>query len=101
MSQLEIMRRAALRSAFIDQSQSLNIHLTNNSSEILRGVFFAGWKLGLKTGSYYVRTKPAARAMKNNVAEDSAAVNIASTGGNATSDSNQCEYTPGCIGCSS
>lgn len=68
IKQTELMRRAALRSAFIDQSQSLNIHLMNNSNALLRGVLINGWKLGLKTGSYYVRTQEASGAMKNNIA---------------------------------
>lgn len=68
IKQIELMRRAALRQAFIDQSQSLNIHLADNSDNILRSVFVAGWKFGLKSGSYYIRTKPAANAMKNNIA---------------------------------
>lgn len=68
MKQSELMKRAATRLAFIDQSQSLNIHIRDNSNAILRSVFMTGWKLGLKTGSYYIRTQPAAKAMKNNIA---------------------------------
>ncbi len=69
MKQVELIKRAASRLAFIDQSQSLNIHLTDNSDKMLRGVFLAGWKYGLKTGSYYIRTRAAAKAMKNNIAQ--------------------------------
>lgn len=69
LKQSELMKRASLRGAFIDQSQSLNIHIKDNSNSTLRGIFFTGWKLGLKTGSYYIRTPPAAQAMKNNIAE--------------------------------
>lgn len=74
MKQTEIMKRAAVRQAFVDQSQSLNIHVADNSNKTLRGVFFWGAKLGLKTGSYYVRTKPNAAAMKNNIAMEKAIV---------------------------
>jgi len=28
----------------------------------------AGWKYGMKTGSYYIRSRPAVSAMKNNIA---------------------------------
>jgi ribonucleotide reductase alpha subunit len=70
VKQADLMRRASIRQAFIDQSQSLNTHLTNNSNSYLRGVFFNGWKLGLKTGSYYIRTKSAASSMKNNIAQE-------------------------------
>ena len=68
MSQYELMKRATIRGAFIDQSQSLNIYLTDNSDYKLRSVFIAGWELGLKTGSYYVRTGAAADPMKTNTA---------------------------------
>lgn len=62
--QVEIIRRAAMRGAFVDQSQSLNIHLRNNSDAVLRAVFKTGWQYGLKTGSYYVRTLAASTAQK-------------------------------------
>ena len=68
IKQIDLMRRASRRSAFVDQSQSLNIHLRENSNNNLRGVLFEGWNLGLKTGSYYIRTRPAAKAIKNNMA---------------------------------
>ncbi len=68
MSQHALMKRAAIRAAFIDQSQSLNIYPSSNGNSTLRAIFFAGWKLGLKTGSYYIRSRPAAAPMKNNIA---------------------------------
>jgi len=68
------MRRAAVRGAFVDQSQSLNIYLRVNSNDNLRGVFFLAHELGLKTGSYYIRTKPAAAAMKTTIAETAKAI---------------------------
>ena len=61
------MARAAKRQQFIDQSQSLNIHLKSNSNAMLTGVFFAGWEYGLKTGSYYVRVEKAGEAMKTDI----------------------------------
>lgn len=72
MKQSALMERAAVRSAFVDQSQSLNIHAKKNANSVLRGVMLKGWKLGLKTGSYYIRTQPAAKAMKNNIASKEA-----------------------------
>lgn len=65
-SQMGLMRRAAIRSAFIDQSYSMNIHLNRNDSDTLAGVFLAGWSLGATTGSYYIRTKAAAKPLNNN-----------------------------------
>jgi hypothetical protein len=67
MKQKELILRAALRQAFIDQSQSMNIHVTDNSEKVLRAIFFAAWDAGCKTGSYYIRTKPAVRALRINM----------------------------------
>jgi ribonucleotide reductase alpha subunit len=65
ISQSELMRRAQLRGAYIDQSQSLNIHLRDNSDETLRSVFILGNQLRLKTINYYIRTRPAAKPLGN------------------------------------
>lgn len=54
-----ILNMAADRGAFIDQSQSLNIHVEKPKYSVLSSIHFYGWKLGLKTGMYYLRTKPA------------------------------------------
>ncbi len=47
------------RAHFICQSQSLNIFAENPSYNLLTNVHFYGWKGGLKTGSYYIRSKAA------------------------------------------
>nr|CAD7429334.1 unnamed protein product [Timema monikensis] len=60
ISQKAILQMAADRGAFIDQSQSLNIHIAEPNFGKLTSMHFYGWKLGLKTGMYYLRTKPAA-----------------------------------------
>jgi ribonucleotide reductase alpha subunit len=62
--QRELIMRSAQRSAFIDQSMSMNIYLRDNSDKTLRSVMRLTWSLGLKTGSYYIRTKPATSARK-------------------------------------
>jgi len=67
IKQMKLMERAAARQAWVDQAQSLNIHLSDNSAPMLRAVYFRGAELRLKTGSYYVRTLPAADAMKTNI----------------------------------
>ncbi|ORX38500.1 putative ribonucleoside-diphosphate reductase large chain [Kockovaella imperatae] len=64
LSQKAIIDLAADRGAFIDQSQSLNIHLSNPSFAQLTSMHFYGWKRGLKTGSYYLRTRPSAQAIQ-------------------------------------
>jgi ribonucleoside-diphosphate reductase alpha chain len=67
MKQTDIMSRAAIRQAFVDQGQSLNIHVSDNSNSTLRGIMVFGWELGLPTGSYYIRTKAAGKALNNNL----------------------------------
>ncbi len=64
ISQKAVIDLSADRGAFIDQSQSLNIHLANPSFSQLTSMHFYGWKRGLKTGSYYLRTKPSAQAIQ-------------------------------------
>lgn len=73
MSQKELMRRAALRGAFVDQSTSLNIYLNANTNDVLSSVLVHGWKLGLKTGSYYIRSRPASKPMRTFTAREPAA----------------------------
>ena len=64
ISQKVIVDMAADRGAFIDQSQSLNIFMENANFAKLTSMHFYGWKAGLKTGMYYLRTKSATDAIK-------------------------------------
>lgn len=64
IKQRTILDMAAARGAYIDQSQSLNIHLQDPTPARLTSMHFHAWKLGLKTGMYYLRTKAAADAIK-------------------------------------
>ena len=64
IKQKRILELAADRGAYIDQSQSLNIHMVNCTPQKLSSMHFYGWKLGLKTGQYYLRTKAAVEAIK-------------------------------------
>ncbi|KAJ7079729.1 ribonucleotide reductase alpha subunit [Mycena belliarum] len=64
ISQKRILELAADRGAFICQSQSLNVHLSAPTMGQLTSMHFYGWKRGLKTGMYYLRTQPAAQAIQ-------------------------------------
>jgi ribonucleoside-diphosphate reductase alpha subunit len=64
ISQKSIIDMSADRGAFICQSQSLNIHLTDANFGKLTSMHFYAWKKGLKTGMYYLRTNAAADAIK-------------------------------------
>merc|ERR1712003_86946 len=65
-----VLDMAADRGAYIDQSQSLNIHMIDATTAKLSSMHFYGWQLGLKTGMYYLRTKAAADAIKFTVEVD-------------------------------
>merc|ERR1712031_98580 len=64
IKQRVVLDMAADRGAYIDQSQSLNIHMIDATTAKLSSMHFHGWQLGLKTGMYYLRTKAAADAIK-------------------------------------
>lgn len=64
ISQKKVLDLAADRGAFICQSQSLNVHLQAPTVGQLTSMHFYGWKRGLKTGMYYLRTKPASQAIQ-------------------------------------
>merc|ERR1712012_494014 len=64
IKQRTVLDMAADRGAYIDQSQSLNIHMVDATTAKLSSMHFHGWQLGLKTGMYYLRTKAAADATK-------------------------------------
>merc|ERR1712166_737179 len=70
IKQRHVLDMAADRGAYIDQSQSLNIHMTGATTAKLSSMHFHGWQLGLKTGMYYLRTKAAADAIKFTVDVD-------------------------------
>merc|ERR1712038_1811826 len=65
-----VLDMAADRGAYIDQSQSLNIHMVDATQAKLSSMHFHGWQLGLKTGMYYLRTKAATEAIKFTVEAD-------------------------------
>jgi ribonucleoside-diphosphate reductase subunit M1 len=64
ISQKKVIDLAADRGAFICQSQSLNVHLQSPTLGQLTSMHFYGWKKGLKTGMYYLRTRPATQAIQ-------------------------------------
>ena len=64
ISQKDIIDMASDRGVFIDQSQSLNIYMKDISYSKITSMHFYGWSKGLKTGMYYLRTKPAVDAIK-------------------------------------
>merc|ERR1719345_420926 len=79
VSQRSLIDMAADRGAFIDQSQSFNVHVAEPNFAKLTSMHFYGWEKGLKTGMYYLRTKPAAAAIQFTVDQKA----LAAAGGSA------------------
>lgn len=86
---------AADRGAFICQSQSLNIHMAEPTTGKLTSMHFYAWRAGLKTGMYYLRTRPKADAIQFTVdqtalakarADGDKAAQAAAAGGSSPSD---------------
>jgi ribonucleoside-diphosphate reductase alpha subunit len=64
MKMKDIIDMAADRGKFIDQSQSLNLFMAVPTANKLTAMHFYAWKKGLKTGIYYLRTRPAVNAIQ-------------------------------------
>lgn len=64
ISQSHIIDLAADRQAFVDQSQSMNLFIEDLSFSKFNSMHFYSWNKGLKTGCYYLRTRPAVQAQK-------------------------------------
>jgi ribonucleoside-diphosphate reductase alpha chain len=70
----EIKQKAVIdlsrgRAPFIDQTQSLNIHMEDPNFGKLSSMHFYAWKAGLKTGMYYLRSRAAINAVKFTVTQ--------------------------------
>ncbi len=64
-----LIRSAAVRGKWIDQSQSLNIFFSGTSGEELSELYLYAWEMGLKT-TYYLRTLAASQVEKSTVGEE-------------------------------
>ena len=79
ISQKVLIDMSADRGAFIDQSQSLNLFMENANFAKMTSMHFYGWKAGLKTGMYYLRTKAATDAIKFTLDKSAMSVPVAKT----------------------
>ena len=87
IKQRTLIDMAAARGPFICQSQSLNLFLENPNYAKLTSMHFYGWKAGLKTGCYYLRTKAPVMAQKFTV-DPTLVVTGKPVSGEADEDSN-------------
>lgn len=94
ISQKHVIDMASDRGAFICQSQSMNLYIAKPSTKSLSSMYFYAHSKGLKTGVYYLRTKPNVSAVKvaipfKKVENDTENVDMV------------CSRSEGCITCSS
>lgn len=71
VSQKTLIDMAASRSAFIDQSQSLNLFLEDPTIGKLSSMYMYAWKQGIKT-TYYLRSRAKTKIKKTTVEEPKA-----------------------------
>ena len=62
--QKHLIEQAADRGPFICQTQSMNLFFEEPTQNTLTSALFYSWKKGLKTGCYYIRTRPKAQAQQ-------------------------------------
>ncbi len=115
IKQRNLIDMAADRGAFICQSQSLNLFVDNPTTSKLTSMHFYGWKKGLKTGMYYLRSQAATQAVQFTIekqgSEEMAPVipqiTANAEGGNSVNDiapdftGPTCTMQDGCVSCGS
>jgi ribonucleoside-diphosphate reductase alpha chain len=72
IKQRTVIDLAAARGAFVDQSQSLNVHMAEPTFEKLNAMHFYSWQSGLKTAMYYLRSLPKAKAIQFTIEQQQA-----------------------------
>jgi ribonucleoside-diphosphate reductase subunit M1 len=98
MKQRTLIDMAADRGAFIDQSQSLNVYISEPTLDKLTSLHMYTWRKGLKTGMYYLRQPPAADAKQLSIDKD--VVQAATQTGQATIVEACSRTNPNCESCS-
>lgn len=69
IKQKSIIDMAADRGPYVDQSQSMNLFLAKPDMAKVSSLHMYGWKRGLKTGQYYLRSRPGADSLQLTVKE--------------------------------
>ena len=101
ISQKVIINMAADRGIYVCQSQSMNLFIGEPDFAKLTSMHFYSWKKGLKTGMYYLRTRPLAQAQQFTIEPE----NKTNTKDNIENDINEIKMCnrndPDCLSCSS
>ncbi|MBO9198943.1 MULTISPECIES: ribonucleoside-diphosphate reductase subunit alpha [Niastella] len=106
IKQRHLIDMAADRGAFICQSQSLNLFVDNPTVAKLTSMHFYSWKVGLKTGMYYLRTQAAAQAVQFTVEKQGSrqmepVVPKSGDSNDEIIEGQVCTMEEGCVTCSS
>jgi ribonucleoside-diphosphate reductase alpha subunit len=104
IKQRVMLDQAADRGPFIDQSHSQNCHMAQPTLASVTSYHMYGWKKGLKTGLYYLRSKPAKEAVKVTVdptLEREVIKNIEEAAVAPVPEGWVCRKEEGCVTCSS
>ena len=114
IKQRTIIDMAADRGAYICQSQSLNLFVDNPTTSKLTSMHFYGWKKGLKTGMYYLRSQAAAQAVQFTVEKQGSKemepvipnINVQNTESvndvvPTVAEGGSCSMEDGCVSCGS
>tara|TARA_R110002074_G_scaffold401278_1_gene598955 strand:+ start:183 stop:3209 length:3027 start_codon:yes stop_codon:yes gene_type:complete len=64
LKQKSLIDLAIARAPFICQTQSMNLYFEEPTQKTLSSALFYGWQKGLKTGSYYIRSRPKIQAQQ-------------------------------------
>ena len=70
MSEMQLIDMAKDRGKYICQSQSLNLFLESPTTAKLTSMHFYAWSKGLKTGIYYLRSRPSSQAIQFTIQPD-------------------------------
>ena len=98
LSQKALLDLSAGRGPFVDQSQSLNCFIAAPDYGKLTTFHFRGWEAGLKTGMYYLRTRPAADAIQFTL--EASAPGAAAAAAPTTIDDGRGGHVEACVSCS-
>jgi ribonucleoside-diphosphate reductase alpha chain len=101
IKQRTIIDMAADRGAYICQSQSLNLFVSNPTASKLTSMHFYAWKKGLKTGMYYLRTQAAAQAVQFTVEKQGGQNMTPVVDKTQVAEGAVCTMQDGCISCGS
>jgi len=104
VKQRALVDMAADRGIYVDQSQSFNVHIPSPSHQVMSSLHFHTWQSGLKTGSYYLRTKAATEADQVTVSQKARKVADRAAATQAEADEDEplvCRMEEGCLTCGS